>query len=262
MKLILSQSRLNAYERCQRQYYYKYILVFGGEKIFIKPLDFGILVHSIIEEALKYDLDCKIVMKNIVHQKIIEIDDDSQRDYESRLLKLIPILEKICGKYKILSLEEKINYRMFEENEIKDEAVLSSIVKSLDRYGYEGGLEGIFFGGIIDAVVIHDGQDMIIDWKTGTYNRQWSAGNERQTQLYTHLKRLNDIQVDKAMIFYVEQEYKHMVDVDAKKCKDVYKTVKSKFKEILEKKDIIENFEMVNEPITCNGCFYDYICHR
>lgn len=270
-RLVLSQSRLNTYDKCQRKYYYYYIALFFGEKTYIPALHYGITVHSIIEKIYKRlneveGLRPKNEIKTQIFQEIAEIEDEPEKDYEERLINIIKPLNGVIVKYKMLNAEIWVDTEMFIEDDFKDPEVFNIIRKLLDKKDEDDlrPFGGVIFGGYIDAhaMDVKTKNILVIDWKTGRFSRQWVAPYVRQIQLYTYLMRLNGHIIDEAKIIYVEHNSEHKIDVSQKICEEVYNTAKKKFEEILKKKDNILDFEMINEPIECNSCSFDYLCNR
>ena len=262
MKLNLSQSRLNAFEKCPRQYYYYYILKFYGEQTSSTPLEFGILVHNLLEQAFNYEeKDRKEYLRNITLNKVAEIEDDPSKDYSIRLMNLLPALERAVDEFEVLTSEKYAQVQMFTEKDFTLDEIFT-ITNRLEKQGKTGEFEGIFFGGYLDAHAIQDGKTSVIDWKTGKFSRRWLSPYERQIILYTHIMRLNEFEIDQAKIMYLEQNYEHVVDVSVKNCREVYEKSKNMFRDIIERQDSIENFEMKKEESKCNYCAYNIFCYK
>lgn len=257
LKLKLSQSRLNAYDDCERKYYYRYILVFYGEQITSPAMEFGLLVHKMIQRINDSTEENKVdEVSNIIYQTIAD-----HEEYEERLIKLIKPLISLVKEYNVIISEEWIEIKMFEDDEL-DEAMVASILKTFERKGKEGVFDGVYFGGYVDAYATDsEGKKTVIDWKSGKYTRKWSGGYIRQTQLYTQVERMLGKEVDKGKMIYVEQNYENEADVSEKTCQDVYDKAKATFLEILKKKDDIKQFPMIGDPAICNHCEYDLICN-
>lgn len=262
MKLNLSQSRLNTFEKCPRQYYYYYNLKYYGEQTSSTPLEFGILVHNLMEQAFNYEEgDRKEYLTSITLNKVSEIEDDPSKDYSMRLFNLLPSLKRAIDTFNVLQSEKYVQVMMFAVEDFNQE-IIKSIVNRLEKQGKVGDFEGIFFGGYLDAHAIEDGKTSVIDWKTGKFSRRWISPYERQIILYTHIMRMNDFEIDQAKIMYLEQNYEHVVDVSVQNCRTVFEKSKNAFRGIIERMDDIENFEMIKEEAKCNQCSYSFICHR
>ena len=268
MRLMLSQSRLNKYEKCPRSYYYNYIINFKGEQIVSLPMKFGLLVHSLMEDIYKLaekneDMDRAEIVKNLVFQKIVDIEGTDLADCEGRLSKLIKPISSLVNKYDMIEAERWIDVELFEEGEFSEE-IIETIVRILDRFDKEGMLKGIFFGGYIDAFARDkDGNALTLDWKTGRHSKKWAPPYIRQIQLYVELFNRIGIGIDKGKLVYVEHRMEHDVDVDEKTCRATFNEMKEAFRKIILLGDDINNFPMIeDEPISCNDCNYDLICHN
>ena len=258
MKYYLSQSALQSFEKCPRKYYYYYILRYKGEMPFIAPMDFGITVHNLIERAYDiYKADRKEILGNMILDKASEMEDEV---YQARMIKLKKPLAKIVDTIDVSETELYVSDKLFDVSELSLETI-NAIINIQKRRGKDGELEGVWFGGFIDAVGIMNGKKIAIDWKTGKFSRMWVKKYERQLQLYTNLLRLNGEYINQAKIIYVEHDFEHNVDSKPSTCENEYSKMKDAFRDILALGDFIENFEMIKDPIECNGCSYDFICN-
>lgn len=265
MRHYLSQSALQAFEKCPRKYYYQYIMIYYGESTFSAPLDFGLSIHSILEKAMNATkADRPEFVTNLIYDKVNEVSDDAKKDYEGRLMKLIKPLSRICTTFDVTDTELYISDKLFEPDELSLETI-DMLMDVRERKGkeVEDGFEGVWFGGYIDAVVKNGEEEDVVDWKTGKFSRMWLGPYERQAQLYTQLMRLNGRKVKRTIIVYVERDgFEHVVDSSEAICESKYNSMKEAFRNILAKGQDIEKFEMINNPVECNNCYFDFICNR
>ncbi len=260
MRYYLSQSALQSFEKCPRKYFYYYILRYKGEMPFIAPMSFGILVHNLIERA--YDIneaDRKEVLANMIMAEASKMDFDDP--YQERLMKLRKKLPNICAAIDVLETELYVSNKLFDITQLSAEAI-SAIINIQKRRGKDGDLEGVWFGGFIDAIGIMNEKKVAIDWKTGKFSRMWIKKYERQLQLYTQLLRLNNNYISQAKIIYVENNFEHNVDAKPASCENEYAKMKDAFRDVLALGDFIENFEMIKKPEECDSCSYDLICNE
>ena len=263
-----SHSAFGTYETCQRKYFYKYIVGLKGEKPYIQALDYGTLVHEMIETTLAQPFEDRThFIDNLILNKIADLDEDHLRNYETKLIDIRDKMPPLMAKYDIGSagIEKYIYTDMFDVDDLEKEQA-ENFLKIMYRRGkkIDGCFMGVRIGGYVDGFLEEKqtGKNTVIDWKTGRYytKPEWIDKYIKQIQLYGYILRDMGEKVDAGKLVYVEQQKEHEVDVSKSNCQAVFDGHKKTAIEIMGKGDFIHNFKVTDKARECMQCEYAVVC--
>lgn len=265
-----SHSALGVYDQCERKYFYRYIMGVKGEKPFVEALDFGSTVHEMVETALAQPYEDRVeFMDNLIVNKIEEIDEDDQKNYEVKLLGLRKQIPLILPKYdiKLNGIEQYVYTDMFDVDEL-EESWSQTFLNIMARRNKDVSdcLVSIRIGGYIDAFLEEKDtkKNTVIDWKTGKYytKPEWIEKYLKQIQLYSYILRANGKEVNAGKLVYLEYAQEHEVDVSEKSCEKVFNKHKETVLEIMKKEEFIHKFQMTDDINECLRCEYSIFCKK
>lgn len=248
--VVLSPSRLNDYLSCPRKFFYVKVLGIDVEEADWDGANFGTLIHSLLERAVK-------VAKESAY----------------------PTLEEILEKFRLGMAGMKFSSEAKKEKYFKQGQKLLtnyypyfsqipiSRITDIEFSFYGVDVDGDFITGKIDRIEKNsDGTFELYDYKTGNYTSEKKiAPNEEKQNYFNQLcfykyayEKLTGNKVSKVGIIYVENHEKsvdkYLTDDDMKYIetliKDTYQNIKAlKFNPIKEDKQGV-----------CKNCVYKQLC--
>ena len=249
--VVLSPSRMNEYLTCPRKFFYVKILGIEVEEADWDGANFGSLIHSLLERAVRY-----------------------AKENES-----YPELEKVLEEFKsgmdnsrFTSIARKEKYLKQGENLIKNyypyfSQIPANRVVDVEFNFFGVDVDGDLITGKIDRIEKNsDGTYELYDYKTGNYTSEKKiAPGEAKEGYYNQLclykyayEKLTGCKVSKVGIIYVENHEKSvnkvLTDDDMlyieNLIKDTYKNIKAlKFDPIKEDRQGV-----------CKDCVYKHLC--
>jgi hypothetical protein len=219
----------------KRKFFFKYAKHHKGERSKAVPLEFGTMVHELMDHVLTKPKHLrKKILMNKVAQMITKMSKEDSKIYETRLLNVVPVILKLLDEYRFITLEEKV------VSKVKDIDPDSKIGQTLweltpEKYRTPEGITSFGILGYIDAFCEQDGKTYVIDWKTGSFTIQKFKDYKEQGQQYAHQKRLKGDEVDGIRIVWIEQNgLTKEVPADAKTCERVFNAVGENFLNAVE----------------------------
>lgn len=248
--VVLSPSRLNDYLSCPRKFFYVKILDIDVEEADWDGANFGTLIHSLLERAVKSAKESAYPTLDDMLKKFRLGMENLKFTSEAKKEKYFKQGQKLLTNY----------YPYFSQIPVNR---ISDIEFSF--YGVD--VDGDFITGKIDRIEKNnDGTYELYDYKTGNYTSEKKiAPNEEKQNYYNQLcfyqyayEKLTGNKVSKVGIIYVENHEKSvdkfLTDEDMKYIedliKDTYKNIKAlQFNPIKEDKQGI-----------CKNCVYKQLC--
>jgi superfamily II DNA or RNA helicase len=152
--LRLSFSQLKLFETCPKHYYFRYVQKLKEQNVETKWMHFGSAMHAVLEKCYsKKEWNNPAWCLNFAQQEWDKYKLDGRMDYE--------LFKKCC----IQGLQERLDVREVEEKVFLD----------VGPYKFVGYLD----------IVTND--DVIIDWKSGTYSAKKANDYLKQLKCYSYL---------------------------------------------------------------------------
>lgn len=248
--VVLSPSRLNDYLSCPRKFFYVKVLGIDVEEADWDGANFGTLIHSLLERAVKVAKESAYPTLEEILEKFRLGMDGMKFSSEAKKEKYFKQGQKLLTNY----------YPYFSQIPI---CRITDIEFSF--YGVD--VDGDFITGKIDRIEKNsDGTFELYDYKTGNYSSEKKiAPNEEKQNYFNQLcfykyayEKLTGNKVSKVGIIYVENHEKsvdkYLTDDDMKYIetliKDTYQNIKAlKFNPIKEDKQGV-----------CKNCVYKQLC--
>ena len=248
--VVLSPSRLNDYLSCPRKFFYVKVLGIDVEEADWDGANFGTLIHSLIERAVKVAKESAYPTLEEILEKFRLGMDGMKFSSEAKKEKYFKQGQKLLTNY----------YPYFSQIPI-------SRITDIEFSFYGVDVDGDFITGKIDRIEKNsDGTFELYDYKTGNYSSEKKiAPNEEKQNYFNQLcfykyayEKLTGNKVSKVGIIYVENHEKsvdkYLTDDDMKYIetliKDTYQNIKAlKFNPIKEDKQGV-----------CKNCVYKQLC--
>lgn len=248
--VVLSPSRLNDYLSCPRKFFYVKVLGIDVEEADWDGANFGTLIHSLLERAVKVAKESAYPTLEEILEKFRLGMDGMKFSSEAKKEKYFKQGQKLLTNY----------YPYFSQIPI-------SRITDIEFSFYGVDVEGDFITGKIDRIEKNsDGTFELYDYKTGNYSSEKKiAPNEEKQNYFNQLcfykyayEKLTGNKVSKVGIIYVENHEKsvdkYLTDDDMKYIetliKDTYQNIKAlKFNPIKEDKQG-----------ACKNCVYKQLC--
>lgn len=248
--VVLSPSRLNDYLSCPRKFFYVKVLGIDVEEADWDGANFGTLIHSLLERAVKVAKESAYPTLEEILEKFRLGLDGMKFSSEAKKEKYFKQGQKLLTNY----------YPYFSQIPI-------SRITDIEFSFYGVDVDGDFITGKIDRIEKNsDGTFELYDYKTGNYTSEKKiAPNEEKQNYFNQLcfykyayEKLTGNKVSKVGIIYVENHEKsvdkYLTDDDMKYIetliKDTYQNIKAlKFNPIKEDKQG-----------TCKNCVYKQLC--
>lgn len=248
--VVLSPSRLNDYLSCPRNFFYVKVLGIDVEEADWDGANFGTLIHSLLERAVKVAKESAYPTLEEILEKFRLGMDGMKFSSEAKKEKYFKQGQKLLTNY----------YPYFSQIPI-------SRITDIEFSFYGVDVDGDFITGKIDRIEKNsDGTFELYDYKTGNYSSEKKiAPNEEKQNYFNQLcfykyayEKLTGNKVSKVGIIYVENHEKsvdkYLTDDDMKYIetliKDTYQNIKAlKFNPIKEDKQG-----------TCKNCVYKQLC--
>lgn len=248
--VVLSPSRLNDYLSCPRKFFYVKVLGIDVEEADWDGANFGTLIHSLLERAVKVAKESAYPTLEEILEKFRLGMDGMKFSSEAKKEKYFKQGQKLLTNY----------YPYFSQIPI-------SRITDIEFSFYGVDVDGDFITGKIDRIEKNsDGTFELYDYKTGNYSSEKKiAPNEEKQNYFNQLcfykyayEKLTGNKVSKVGIIYVENHEKsvdkYLTDDDMKYIetliKDTYQNIKAlKFNPIKEDKQG-----------TCKNCVYKQLC--
>ncbi|RAI14694.1 MAG: hypothetical protein DK841_01230 [Candidatus Melainabacteria bacterium] len=248
--VVLSPSRLNDYLSCPRKFFYVKVLGIDVEEADWDGANFGTLIHSLLERAVKVAKESAYPTLEEILEKFRLGMDGMKFSSEAKKEKYFKQGQKLLTNY----------YPYFSQIPI-------SRITDIEFSFYGVDVDGDFITGKIDRIEKNsDGTFELYDYKTGNYtNEKKIAPNEEKQNYFNQLcfykyayEKLTGNKVSKVGIIYVENHEKsvdkYLTDDDMKYIetliKDTYQNIKAlKFNPIKEDKQG-----------ACKNCVYKQLC--
>lgn len=248
--VVLSPSRLNDYLSCPRKFFYVKVLGIDVEEADWDGANFGTLIHSLLERAVKVAKESAYPTLEEILEKFRLGMDGMKFSSEAKKEKYFKQGQKLLTNY----------YPYFSQIPI-------SRITDIEFSFYGVDVDGDFITGKIDRIEKNsDGTFELYDYKTGNYTSEKKiAPNEEKQNYFNQLcfykyayEKLTGNKVSKVGIIYVENHEKsvdkYLTDDDMKYIetliKDTYQNIKAlKFNPIKEDKQG-----------TCKNCVYKQLC--
>lgn len=248
--VVLSPSRLNDYLSCPRKFFYVKVLGIDVEEADWDGANFGTLIHSLIERAVKVAKESAYPTLEEILEKFRLGMDGMKFSSEAKKEKYFKQGQKLLTNY----------YPYFSQIPI-------SRITDIEFSFYGVDVDGDFITGKIDRIEKNsDGTFELYDYKTGNYTSEKKiAPNEEKQNYFNQLcfykyayEKLTGNKVSKVGIIYVENHEKsvdkYLTDDDMKYIetliKDTYQNIKAlKFNPIKEDKQGV-----------CKNCVYKQLC--
>lgn len=248
--VVLSPSRLNDYLSCPRKFFYVKVLGIDVEEADWDGANFGTLIHSLLERAVKVAKESAYPTLEEILEKFRLGMDGMKFSSEAKKEKYFKQGQKLLINY----------YPYFSQIPI-------SRITDIEFSFYGVDVDGDFITGKIDRIEKNsDGTFELYDYKTGNYSSEKKiAPNEEKQNYFNQLcfykyayEKLTGNKVSKVGIIYVENHEKsvdkYLTDDDMKYIetliKDTYQNIKAlKFNPIKEDKQGV-----------CKNCVYKQLC--
>ena len=248
--VVLSPSRLNDYLSCPRKFFYVKVLGVDVEEADWDGANFGTLIHSLLERAVKVAKESAYPTLEEILEKFRLGMDGMKFSSEAKKEKYFKQGQKLLTNY----------YPYFSQIPI-------SRITDIEFSFYGVDVDGDFITGKIDRIEKNsDGTFELYDYKTGNYTSEKKiAPNEEKQNYFNQLcfykyayEKLTGNKVSKVGIIYVENHEKsvdkYLTDDDMKYIetliKDTYQNIKAlKFNPIKEDKQG-----------ACKNCVYKQLC--
>lgn len=248
--VVLSLSRLNDYLSCPRKFFYVKVLGIDVEEADWDGANFGTLIHSLLERAVKVAKESAYPTLEEILEKFRLDMDGMKFSSEAKKEKYFKQGQKLLTNY----------YPYFSQIPI-------SRITDIEFSFYGVDVDGDFITGKIDRIEKNsDGTFELYDYKTGNYSSEKKiAPNEEKQNYFNQLcfykyayEKLTGNKVSKVGIIYVENHEKsvdkYLTDDDMKYIetliKDTYQNIKAlKFNPIKEDKQGV-----------CKNCVYKQLC--
>lgn len=248
--VVLSPSRLNDYLSCPRKFFYVKVLGIDVEEADWDGANFGTLIHSLLERAVKVAKESAYPTLEEILEKFRIGMDGMKFSSEAKKEKYFKQGQKLLTNY----------YPYFSQIPI-------SRITDIEFSFYGVDVDGDFITGKIDRIEKNsDGTFELYDYKTGNYSSEKKiAPNEEKQNYFNQLcfykyayEKLTGNKVSKVGIIYVENHEKsvdkYLTDDDMKYIetliKDTYQKIKAlKFNPIKEDKQG-----------ACKNCVYKQLC--
>lgn len=248
--VVLSPSRLNDYLSCPRKFFYVKVLGIDVEEADWDGANFGTLIHSLLERAVKVAKESAYPTLEEILEKFRLGIDGMKFSSEAKKEKYFKQGQKLLINY----------YPYFSQIPI-------SRITDIEFSFYGVDVDGDFITGKIDRIEKNsDGTFELYDYKTGNYSSEKKiAPNEEKQNYFNQLcfykyayEKLTGNKVSKVGIIYVENHEKsvdkYLTDDDMKYIetliKDTYQNIKAlKFNPIKEDKQGV-----------CKNCVYKQLC--
>lgn len=248
--VVLSPSRLNDYLSCPRKFFYVKVLGIDVEEADWDGANFGTLIHSLLERAVKVAKESAYPTLEEILEKFRFGMDGMKFSSEAKKEKYFKQGQKLLINY----------YPYFSQIPI-------SRITDIEFSFYGVDVDGDFITGKIDRIEKNsDGTFELYDYKTGNYTSEKKiAPNEEKQNYFNQLcfykyayEKLTGNKVSKVGIIYVENHEKsvdkYLTDDDMKYIetliKDTYQNIKAlKFNPIKEDKQG-----------ACKNCVYKQLC--
>lgn len=248
--VVLSPSRLNDYLSCPRKFFYVKVLGIDVEEADWDGANFGTLIHSLLERAVKVAKESAYPTLEEILEKFRLGMDGMKFSSEAKKEKYFKQGQKLLTNY----------YPYFSQIPI-------SRITDIEFSFYGVDVDGDFITGKIDRIEKNsDGTFELYDYKTGNYSSEKKiAPNEEKQNYFNQLcfykyayEKLTGNKVSKVGIIYVENHEKsvdkYLTDDDMKYIetliKDTYQNIKAlKFNPIKEDKQG-----------ACKNCVYKQLC--
>lgn len=248
--VVLSPSRLNDYLSCPRKFFYVKVLGIDVEEADWDGANFGTLIHSLLERAVKVAKESAYPTLEEILEKFRLGMDGMKFSSEAKKEKYFKQGQKLLTNY----------YPYFSQIPI-------SRITDIEFSFYGVDIDGDFITGKIDRIEKNsDGTFELYDYKTGNYTSEKKiAPNEEKQNYFNQLcfykyayEKLTGNKVSKVGIIYVENHEKsvdkYLTDDDMKYIetliKDTYQNIKAlKFNPIKEDKQG-----------ACKNCVYKQLC--
>lgn len=248
--VVLSPSRLNDYLSCPRKFFYVKVLGIDVEEADWDGANFGTLIHSLLERAVKVAKESAYPTLEEILEKFRLGMDGMKFSSEAKKEKYFKQGQKLLTNY----------YPYFSQIPI-------SRITDIEFSFYGVDVDGDFITGKIDRIEKNsDGTFELYDYKTGNYSIEKKiAPNEEKQNYFNQLcfykyayEKLTGNKVSKVGIIYVENHDKsvdkYLTDDDMKYIetliKDTYQNIKAlKFNPIKEDKQG-----------ACKNCVYKQLC--
>lgn len=248
--VVLSPSRLNDYLSCPRKFFYVKVLGIDVEEADWDGANFGTLIHSLLERAVKVAKESAYPTLEEILEKFRLGMDGMKFSSEAKKEKYFKQGQKLLINY----------YPYFSQIPI-------SRITDIEFSFYGVDVDGDFITGKIDRIEKNsDGTFELYDYKTGNYTSEKKiAPNEEKQNYFNQLcfykyayEKLTGNKVSKVGIIYVENHEKsvdkYLTDDDMKYIetliKDTYQNIKAlKFNPIKEDKQGV-----------CKNCVYKQLC--
>lgn len=248
--VVLSPSRLNDYLSCPRKFFYVKVLGIDVEEADWDGANFGTLIHSLLERAVKVAKESAYPTLEEILEKFRLGIDGMKFSSEAKKEKYFKQGQKLLINY----------YPYFSQIPI-------SRITDIEFSFYGVDVDGDFITGKIDRIEKNsDGTYELYDYKTGNYTSEKKiAPNEEKQNYFNQLcfykyayEKLTGNKVSKVGIIYVENHEKsvdkYLTDDDMKYIetliKDTYQNIKAlKFNPIKEDKQG-----------ACKNCVYKQLC--
>lgn len=248
--VVLSPSRLNDYLCCPRKFFYVKVLGIDVEEADWDGANFGTLIHSLLERAVKVAKESAYPTLEEILEKFRLGMDGMKFSSEAKKEKYFKQGQKLLTNY----------YPYFSQIPI-------SRITDIEFSFYGVDVDGDFITGKIDRIEKNsDGTFELYDYKTGNYSSEKKiAPNEEKQNYFNQLcfykyayEKLTGNKVSKVGIIYVENHEKsvdkYLTDDDMKYIetliKDTYQNIKAlKFNPIKEDKQG-----------ACKNCVYKQLC--
>lgn len=248
--VVLSPSRLNDYLSCPRKFFYVKVLGIDVEEADWDGANFGTLIHSLLERAVKVAKESAYPTIEEILEKFRLGMDGMKFSSEAKKEKYFKQGQKLLTNY----------YPYFSQIPI-------SRITDIEFSFYGVDVDGDFITGKIDRIEKNsDGTFELYDYKTGNYTSEKKiAPNEEKQNYFNQLcfykyayEKLTGNKVSKVGIIYVENHEKsvdkYLTDDDMKYIetliKDTYQNIKAlKFNPIKEDKQGV-----------CKNCVYKQLC--
>ena len=248
--VVLSPSRLNDYLSCLRKFFYVKVLGIDVEEADWDGANFGTLIHSLLERAVKVAKESAYPTLEEILEKFRLGMDGMKFSSEAKKEKYFKQGQKLLTNY----------YPYFSQIPI-------SRITDIEFSFYGVDVDGDFITGKIDRIEKNsDGTFELYDYKTGNYSSEKKiAPNEEKQNYFNQLcfykyayEKLTGNKVSKVGIIYVENHEKsvdkYLTDDDMKYIetliKDTYQNIKAlKFNPIKEDKQG-----------ACKNCVYKQLC--
>lgn len=240
----MSKSRMSTYQNCPFAYYLGYVKGIKGGNIYT---EIGIEVHDFIDEMFT-------IIKPNPNSKLDDIGKlklTPNLDYKKNIL----LLE--ANRWRNICLKEKdISYFAPTISEEKMYDNENEIVGIVDRV-HKCHLGDAFAPDIRKFPEFKDGDLVIVENKTGTYDKQKAISYEEELLWYRHLIKCNyNYDIRWGAIYFPKGNQVHFFDLNDEKFD---------WDSLLNRINKIRN--MINEELflptpgySCNGCFYSEMC--